>query len=94
MSDSTTAPDVEAPDQLAVMQQAIDQAVATGQPVDLGRGKYALFATPEGGLHLAYRPDGVDQDGHLPIPPGLLRLALAKDAGLGGIAQIKSLFGL
>lgn len=36
-------------------------------------GRYALYATPGGGRHLSYRPDGIEQDIHIPdIPPEAL----------------------
>lgn len=75
------------------LQACIDEAVASGTPVTVGKGVYALYATPEGGLHLSYRPEGSTEDGHFPVPPGLLRMAMAKGDGMGALAQMRALFG-
>jgi hypothetical protein len=38
-------------------------------PVVVHSGIYVLYATPEGGRHLVYKPDGEDVDQHVPDIP-------------------------
>ena len=38
-------------------------------------GRFALFDTPDGGIHLAYLPDGADQDEHVQLPAVLVTIA-------------------
>lgn len=69
-------------------------AVAGGSPVEISKGAYGIYATPEGGMHIVYRPKGVDEDAHLPIPPAMMRMMLAKGTGGGRLNQLKALIGL
>ena len=39
------------------------------------RGKFALFDTADGGLHIAYRPEGDEEDQHFEIPGHVLKVA-------------------
>lgn len=58
------------------------------EPGELGAGRYRLYKTPEGGLHLAYRPDHLGTDCHMPIPPHLLSLLRVMSKGpLGMLAR-------
>ena len=50
-------------------------------PEMLHKGRYTLYKTPLGGLHLVYRPDDTDQDMHMDIPAGMLRLSQAMGQG-------------
>jgi hypothetical protein len=62
-----------------------------GRPRLLSRGVYALYATPEGGLHLSYRIEGEDEDRHMPIPPMIIKLATAAQTGSGPLGMLKHL---
>jgi hypothetical protein len=56
-------------------------------------GTFAVFDTPSGGLHLAFRPDGAEEDTHVPIPAvaaELLRRAASGET-IGPAALLKSL---
>lgn len=47
----------------------------TPEPRIVHEGSYTLWATPDGGRHLVYRPDGAPADVHVPdIPRGALPL--------------------
>lgn len=75
----------------------IAEAQASGKPQVLYKGQVAIYATPEGGLHLAHRsadtPDG-EPDSHIPIPQAMLRLVLAQAQGNAGpIAMAKAMIG-
>lgn len=41
----------------------------------LMNGKFSLYETPEGGLHIAYSPDGEEETKHLEIPAMVVRMA-------------------
>jgi hypothetical protein len=59
-------------------------------PTPIMHGEFSLYETPNGGLHLSYRPDGADEDKHIDIPPMMLKAAKmmgegkVKLPGLGG----------
>lgn len=38
------------------------------------KGRFTLYETPDGGLHVAYQPDGDDETGHIEIPGPLVKL--------------------
>lgn len=48
-----------------------DQAAT---PTPFLAGRFALFDTPDGGIHLAYRPDGEPEDHHEQLPADLVGL--------------------
>jgi hypothetical protein len=39
-----------------------------GKPVILGRGRYAIYQSPNGDGVISYRPDGEDADQHQVVP--------------------------
>lgn len=58
------------------------------------RGKFALFDTPDGGLHVAYRPDGQDTDQHFQVPGHILKMAkLLSEGKINPIEMLKQLRG-
>jgi hypothetical protein len=59
-----------------------------GGPRQLLKGTFTVYATPDKGLHIAYRTEGADEDGHLPIPAGIMRLAMAAATGRGPLAML------
>jgi hypothetical protein len=63
-------------------------------PVPLSQGTYALFETPNGGLHLVYHPKGAADDIHLEIPAFVVKLANQAASGHGGPDISKLLGGL
>lgn len=66
-------------------------AQAAGTPQMISVGRYALFAAPEGGLVLAFRPDGVEEDQHIEIPAMAVRMMAS---GGGPFKQMAAAFGL
>jgi hypothetical protein len=79
-----------------------DQGAGLGQLAELlehapaGRllhGQFSLYKTDEGGLHVAYRIEGADEDGHLPVPAAVLRIGFAAAAGRGPLAMLAKLAG-
>lgn len=47
-------------------------------------GRFAIFTTPDGGYHLAYRPDESEEDEHVQIPGFYVKL-MRKRAGSKGL---------
>lgn len=58
----------------------IEQASEAAQPQALARGRFALYETPDGGMHISVRLDQEDEDRHVNIPRRMVKLA----AALGG----------
>jgi hypothetical protein len=59
-------------------------APAPAAPVAFLKGTFALYDTPAGGIHLAFRLDGEDADRHHELPAGMaamLRQAAAGETG-------------
>jgi hypothetical protein len=59
------------------------ELLAGAGPGRLCHGQFSVFKTVDGGLHVAYRLDGQDEDGHLPVPAAVIRMALAAASGRG-----------
>lgn len=74
MSVQTTEPDAPAP----------------SGPVPASAGSYALYHTPQGGIHLVYRPFGSEEDQHLDVPPFVIAMA-RKAAGGGDLGPLGAL---
>lgn len=64
-------------------------AAVEPNPEPILKGRFAIYATPDGGLHLAYRADGDDEDRHVPIPALALKVMQHKV----GKANLNRLFG-
>jgi hypothetical protein len=45
------------------------------------KGRFALFDTPDGGIHIAYRPEGSDKDEHFQLPGKVMKFAQAFSEG-------------
>jgi|HubBroStandDraft_2_1064218.scaffolds.fasta_scaffold11571_7 hypothetical protein len=50
-------------------------------PVPRQKGRYSLFDTPDGGLHVAYTAEGTDETQHIEIPGRLLQMAKMLEDG-------------
>jgi hypothetical protein len=44
-------------------------------------GKFSLYDTPDGGIHIAYLPDGTEETQHLELPGKAIQLAKMLDSG-------------
>lgn len=74
-------------DDQAGVDGLIDQLAAM-PPGELGAGRYRLYKTGEGGLHLVYRPDHLDTDQHFPLPPAILTAVRLMSRGpIGALAR-------
>lgn len=63
------------------------------EPEPLARGRFSVYETPQGGLHLAYRVDGEAEDRHAEIPSAVIKMAKAASNGNAGnpLAMLKGL---
>lgn len=77
--------------QPAAIDEAGDQAEAG--PELLSRGRYSLYKAPDGGMHLAYRPEDAGEDLHLVVPAAMVRMAEAAAAGQGPMGRMRALMG-
>lgn len=79
--------------QLVAEEAKISPEVKT-PPELLMEGSFALYATPSGGMHLAYRLKDDEEDKHMEIPPMLVSMAAQMQGGsLNPVTMFKSMFG-
>lgn len=64
---------------------------APAGPELLSKGQYSLYRSPDGGMHLAYRAEGMDEDGHLVVPPAMVRMGMAAAEGKGPFGRLRAL---
>ena len=68
-----------------------------GEPVQLGRGQYAIYQTPEGDGVISFRPDGQDHDQHQVVPARFWRVLLGILSGeikdINPAAMVKMMMG-
>jgi hypothetical protein len=50
-------------------------------PVPRLRGRFTLYDTPDGGMHIAYKPDGSETTEHFEIPGKVLKMAQLIQSG-------------
>lgn len=50
-------------------------------PVPRQKGKYSLYDTPDGGIHVAYSVEGSEEIQHIEVPGRLLQMAKMLDNG-------------
>lgn len=74
---------------LAQLADLLEQAPA-GRLV---KGQFSIYKTDEGGLHIAYRLDGQDADGHLPVPARALHLCFMAASGKGPFGMLAKMAG-
>jgi len=78
--------------------QVENQAPEQAGPVPFLRGKFALYHTPDGGIHIAYRPvptelDREPEDQHIQIPAMVVALAQQmQDGKMPGPLQMVKMF--
>lgn len=56
----------------------------------VSKGSYSIYKTDDGGMHIAYRPEGAEEDGHMPIPAMMLQMMIAATEGKGPLGRLKS----
>jgi len=87
----TTTPD-EVP--VATRPEPHDDAPST-VIVPRVRGKFALFDTDDGGLHIAYRPEGQDTDEHFHVPGHVLKMAkMFSEGDMSPMEMMKNMMGM
>lgn len=67
------------------------QVWAEAKPGRLSKGVYSVYKTEEGGLHVSFRPEGAEEDSHLPVPPALLAVMTAATEGKGPFGKMRAL---
>jgi hypothetical protein len=60
---------------------AVTKVTAAEPPVLLGKGRYAIFQSPDGEGVVTYRPDGQDHDSHHVVPARFWNLILGAIKG-------------
>jgi hypothetical protein len=50
-------------------------------PRILHEGRYRLYENPDGGIHVAYKPDNTEQVQHFEVPGFMLKMAQAASEG-------------
>lgn len=48
------------------------------EPTPLAKGKFALYQTPKGGMHLSLHVDGENEPRHIEIPAMMLKLMMRR----------------
>lgn len=63
-------------------------------PVPFLMGRFSLFETPGGGMHLTWRPDGEEEDQHIDVPGWILKVARQQKEGSGSfMGMLRSMTG-
>jgi hypothetical protein len=58
------------------------------EPGKMIAGRFTVYKTGDGGMHVAYRMEGAEEDGHLPIPGSIIKLALSAAGGRGPMGML------
>lgn len=74
------------PENAMILAGVVAAQAQTG-PVPFLAGSFALYLTPEGGIHVSYRPTGADADEHLELPPVMVAMARKFSEG-GGLSPM------
>jgi hypothetical protein len=56
-------------------------------PIPRQKGKYSLFDTPDGGLHIAYTVEGSEETQHIEVPGRIINMAKMLENGNMGPGQ-------
>jgi hypothetical protein len=76
-----------------IILQAVIQELES--PIILHEGRYRLYEKPDGGLHLTYKRDDMDELQHMEIPGPLMSLAQrASEGKISPLDMMKELFKL
>lgn len=54
----------------------------------VSRGVYSIYKTDEGGMHIAYRPEGAQEDAHMPVPAMMMQLLISATEGKGPFGRL------
>lgn len=61
--------------------------MAKPEPKLLLTGTFGLYETPDGGYHIAYRPQDAEEDQHLEFPGAMVKMARRMQS-MGGITKM------
>jgi len=81
-------PDAPGPEGIAAISAAWEACTA-GERV--AKGVFSIWKAEDGGLHISYRPDGAEEDSHLPVPATLLQMVFAAAEGRGPLGRLRAL---
>lgn len=56
----------------------------------VSKGVYSIYKTEDGGMHISYRAEDADEDGHLPVPAMMLQMMFAATEGKGPLGRMKA----
>ena len=59
-------------------------------PEPMVKGKFAIYETPGGGVHLVFQADGVPEPQHMEFPPRLVKMFAR---GGNPLAMLKGMLG-
>jgi hypothetical protein len=66
-------------------------------PVPRQKGRYNLFDTPDGGIHIAYTVEGSEEVQHIEVPGKLLQMAKMMENGdmspMKAFSSLRKMFG-
>lgn len=63
-------------------------------PEPVMSGKFAIYQTPQGGYHLAYRTDDAEEDRHIDVPAHLVKMLNTVGANPKGLmGKMMGMFG-
>lgn len=64
------------------------------QPEPILKGRFTLYETPDGGYHVAFLPDGMEETRHLEVPGPLVSLAkMGAEGRLSPLAMARAFMG-
>jgi hypothetical protein len=55
------------------------------------KGVYSIYKTPEGGMHIAYRPEDTQEDQHFEVPAPLMAMMTAAVEGRGPLGRLRAM---
>lgn len=75
--------------------EVVEGTIVLPEPVPTLKGTFALYALPDGGRLIAYRPDGEADSQHIPIPAVLIRMweAQARGEKINPLEVVKAMMG-
>lgn len=60
------------------------------EPVKITAGRFALYQTPNGGMHLTLHVDGEPEPRHAEIPAMMVKLAMRGGKGMGPFGDLSA----
>lgn len=57
----------------------------------LVKGIFSIYETPQGGVHIALRLDGEDEDRHMDFPRAMVKMASMAGGGIDPLAKLRGM---